>query len=82
VQNNTNSELHEISVKITHVKEFFEKEIMNQTIDFWFPGEELLFISPIIPHIEEYLIFIIEEENKKKLLSKKIDINLLNKVKS
>ncbi|MBD3340587.1 MAG: hypothetical protein GF353_15880 [Candidatus Lokiarchaeota archaeon] len=82
VQNNTDSELHEISVKITHVKEFFEKEIMNQTIDFWFPGEELLFISPIIPHIEEYLIFIVEEENKKKLLSKKIDINLLNKVKS
>jgi hypothetical protein len=77
VQNKTDKELNDVKVKITHVKEFFEKEIMNQTIDLWFPQEELLFISPIIPHINEYLFFIVEEDNKQQLLSKKIDLELL-----
>jgi hypothetical protein len=82
VHNNTEKEFNNVTIKITHVKEFFEKEIMNQIIDMWFPEEELMFISPIIPHINEYLFFIIEEENKEKLLSKKIDLNLLNRKKS
>ncbi len=81
VSNNTSKEI-EVSVKITHVKEFFEKEIMNQAVDLWYPDEELLFISPIIPHINEYLFFIIEEDNKNRLLSSKIDIDMLNKIKS
>ena len=51
---------------------------MDQVIDIWFPDEELLFISPILPQISEYLFFIIDENNKNKLLSKKIDINLLS----
>lgn len=79
VRNNTEQEYEGINVKITHVKEFFEKEIMNQTIESWFPKEELLFISPIIPHIDEYLFFLIEEENNKKLLTKKINIEVLKK---
>ncbi|MEJ2250914.1 MAG: hypothetical protein P8Y97_14835 [Candidatus Lokiarchaeota archaeon] len=77
VKNQTQKEYNNIRIKITHVREFFEKEIMNQTIDQWFPEEELLFISPIIPHIQEYLFFIIEKDNKEILLSKKIDIDLL-----
>ncbi|TXT64666.1 MAG: hypothetical protein BAJALOKI3v1_180029 [Promethearchaeota archaeon] len=79
VSNNTEKNFREISVKITHVKEFFEKEIMNQTIDEWYPEEELLFISPIIPHINEYLFFLIQEENNEKLLTKKIDLETLQK---
>jgi len=83
VMNNTDEELHNVAIKIMHVKEFFEKEIMNQIVEIWFPHEELLFISPVIPHINEYLFFIIEEENdKKKLLSTKIDTNTINKIKS
>ncbi|MHA1273047.1 MAG: hypothetical protein ACTSVV_17370 [Promethearchaeota archaeon] len=83
VKNNTDNELKNVNVKITHVKEFFEKEIMNQIVDIWYPQEELLFISPIIPGINEYLFFVIEEENnKKKILSSKIDINTINKIKS
>ncbi|MFX1337611.1 MAG: hypothetical protein ACFFDK_03295 [Promethearchaeota archaeon] len=77
VQNKTEKEFHNVRVKITHVKEFFEKEIMDQLIDIWFPKEELLFITPILPQINEYLFFIIDDKNKDKLLSKKIDINLL-----
>ena len=79
VKNNTEKEINNANVNITHVKDYFEKEIMNQEIDFWFPEEELLFISPIIPHINEYLFFIKNKENKENLLSKKIDLNLLDK---
>ncbi|TXT60738.1 MAG: hypothetical protein BAJALOKI2v1_80030 [Promethearchaeota archaeon] len=83
VRNNTEKEYDEIKVKITHVKEFFEKEIMNQTIEKWYPGEDLLFISPIIPHIDEYLFFLVEESNnQEKLLTQKIDINMLDKIES
>ena len=77
VQNKTDKEYNNVRVKITHVKEFFEKEVMDQMIDIWFAQEELLFISPILPQISEYLFFIIDDKNKEKLLSKKIDINLL-----
>jgi len=82
VQNNTDQEFNNLIVNITHVKEFFEKEVMNQIIEVWFPNEELLFISPILPHIDEYIFFIIKESDKKVLLSQKIDTNLLNKIKS
>jgi len=82
VRNNTGKEVNNIIINITHVKEFFEKEIMEQEIDLWFPEEELLFISPVIPGIFNYLFFITKKENKEKLLSKKIDLKLLNKSKS
>jgi hypothetical protein len=82
VKNNMEKEFQNMRIKITHVKEFFEKEIMNQHIDIWYQEEELLFISPIIPHINEYLFFIIEEENNQKLLAKKIDIESINKIES
>ena len=79
VKNTTEKEINNAKVNITHVKDYFEKEILNQEIDFWFAKEELLFISPIIPHINEYLFFIKNKENKKNLFSKKIDLNLLDK---
>jgi hypothetical protein len=79
VKNNTEKEINNAKVNITHVKDYFEKEILNQEIDLWFAEEELLFISPIIPHIHEYLFFIKNKENKENLFSKKIDLNLLDK---
>ena len=77
VQNNSLQKVKGIIVKINHLKEYFEKEIMIETIDNWFPQEELVFISPIIPHIDEYIFFIIDEVSNEKLLSKRIDLNLL-----
>ena len=77
VQNNSLEEVKGIIVKINHLKEYFEKEIMIETIENWFPQEELVFISPIIPHIDEYIFFIIDEVSNEKLLSKRIDLNLL-----
>ena len=77
VQNNSLQEVKGIIVKINHLKEYFEKEVMIETLDNWFPQEELVFISPIIPHIDEYIFFIIDEVSNEKLLSKRIDLNLL-----
>lgn len=76
-QNNTKEELNNLMVKVTHLKEFFEKEVLTEKIEMWFPEEELVFFSPIIPQINEYLFFIIDEKNNEKIYSKRIDINLL-----
>ncbi len=85
VQNNTDEELKDISIIITHVKEYFEKEVMDQDIDIWFPQEELLFVSPIVPRINEYLICIKKKDdngNSQKILTQRIDLNLINKITS
>jgi hypothetical protein len=85
IQNNTDEELTNISIIITHVKEYFEKEVMNQNVDFWFPQEELLFISPIVPHIDEYLVSIKKIDDSgssQKLLTQRIDLNEINKITS
>ena len=81
-QNNSNNEFHNILIKITNVKEYFEKEIMSEHIDIWFPEEKLVFVSPIISHINEYLFFIIDEKTKERLISKRIDLNLLKNQKN
>ncbi|MFX0144121.1 MAG: hypothetical protein ACFE9C_08585 [Candidatus Hodarchaeota archaeon] len=85
VQNNTKKELKNLSVTITHVKEYFEKEVLNQEIEYWFPQEELLFVSPIVPHIDEYLFSIKKEDGKgisQKLLTQRIDLKSINKITS
>ncbi len=85
IQNNTDKDLTNMSVTITHVKEFFEKVIMTQKVEFWFSLEELLFVSPIVPHINEYLVSIKQEDdhgNSNKILTHKIDLKLINKISS
>ncbi|MFX1418943.1 MAG: hypothetical protein ACFE9N_08505 [Promethearchaeota archaeon] len=83
VQNNTFEELKDISIIITHVKEYFEKEVMNQDVDLWFPQEELLFVCPIVPHINEYLLAIKMKNDSEKIeniLTHRIDLNKINKI--
>jgi len=85
IQNNMNEEIKNISIAISHIKEYFEKEISNQMIDIWYPEEELLFISPIVPYIDEYLISINKQDNEgnnQKILTQRIDLKLINKIKS
>ena len=53
---------------------------MNQYVDLWFPMEELVFISPLTPQVNEYLFFIIEKETNRRVLSQKIDISTLGKL--
>ncbi|MFX1289063.1 MAG: hypothetical protein ACFFFY_10965 [Promethearchaeota archaeon] len=79
VQNNSLQAIKGIVVRINHLKEYFEKEVMIETIDFWGAQEELVFISPIIQYIDEYIFFIIDEITNEKLLSKRIDLKLLEK---
>ena len=74
VENVSEEDKSNLSVKITHIKEFFEKELLDQEIDTWFQGEELLFISPIMPKIYEYLFFIVDKSNSEKMLTKRIDL--------
>lgn len=78
-RNGTDKEYNNIIIKISHVKDFFEKEIMNQKIEIWYPNEELLFISPVISHIQDYLFFLIEEESNERLLVRKINSATLKK---
>ncbi len=79
VQNNSLNAIKGTIVRINHLKEYFEKEVMIETIDFWDAQEELVFISPIIQYIDEYIFFIIDEVTNERLLSKKIDLKLLKK---
>jgi len=79
VQNNSLNAIKGIVIRINHLKEYFEKEVMIETIDFWDAQEELVFVSPIIQYIDEYLFFIIDEVTNEKLLSKRIDLKLLKK---
>ena len=58
---------------------------MNQEIDLWFPQEELLFVSPIVPHIDEYLFSISQQDgngNFQKILTQRIDLKIINKITS
>jgi hypothetical protein len=83
VQNNTDKELNNISITITHVREFFEKEVMSQKVEFWFPQEELLFISPIVPSIDEYLFSVNQQDDNgdaMKIFTQRIDLKLINKI--
>ncbi|MHA2006113.1 MAG: hypothetical protein ACXABO_01670 [Promethearchaeota archaeon] len=85
VRNNTDKDLKDVSIVITHVKEFFEKGVMEEEIDFWFPNEELLFISPVVPHINEYLISINQRDgdgNNQKIITQRIDLKLIKKITS
>ncbi|MCK4687746.1 MAG: hypothetical protein KAT66_06430, partial [Candidatus Lokiarchaeota archaeon] len=77
IKNNTKNEFKNLSVKVITIQDYFEKDIFNQIIDFWLSEEELNFVLPLFPQINEYFLFIIDETNKEKLLSKKIDINLI-----
>jgi hypothetical protein len=81
-RNDSKNEFHNLLIKITNIKEYFEKEIMSEHLDIWFPDEELVFISPIIPHIDEYVFCIIGEKNKERLISQRIDLNIIRNQKN
>jgi len=77
VKNIIKKPLIRLRVKIAYIQEFFEKEVLNEKVEIWFSEEEILLISPIIPGINDYLLYIIEENNKKIIFSKKIELNKL-----
>ena len=72
--NNSDKEIHDIKVSISHVKEFFEKQILNELVDDWYPHEELLFLAPLFLHIDNYILSIQQKDSKEKLFRKLIQI--------
>jgi len=73
VKNLTNLKISNLNVKLTLVKNFVEKDILNENIEFY-PKEEIVFVSPIIPQRNVY-IYLSIENSCNKLLSKMINLN-------
>ncbi len=84
VKNIAGRDLNNITIRITHIQEFFEAASWNTTIDVWYANEELVFQYPriISENSDEYMLRIEDQEGK--LLVKKIsspDLNLGGKFK-
>ncbi len=69
--------LFNVSVRISHVQEFFETEAWTNDIEEFFPGEELEFEYPRVKNDSEYLVTVLGEKGK--MLSKRVDIQKLVK---
>ena len=74
VKNIFSKPIEDLRAKISYLKDFFENEILNEKIDCWHPEEEILIISPIIPGISDYLLYIVGDGDKDILFSKKIEL--------
>ena len=77
VNNNSKKEFNDLIVRITYIKEFFEKEVLNEKVEKCLPEEELLFITPVIKYTNDYMFSITEEHTKRTIFSKKIDLELI-----
>jgi len=73
--NNSDKEILNTSIKITHLKDYLEKEIMKEFIDVWYPNEELIIGFPVLPEENEYLLTIKKKEDI--MLSRKINLKLI-----
>ncbi len=75
VKNISGRNLENITIRITHIQEFFETASWNTTIDVWYADEELIFQYPRIigENNDEYMLRI--EDPTGKLLVKKISFH-------
>lgn len=74
IRNVKGDEFSNLLIKIAHIKDFFERQILDHSIDYWYPNEDILFTLPIIPQKNEYIFLTIENSHNTKYLSKKIDL--------
>lgn len=79
VENHSSKDIIDLNVKITYIQEFFEKDILNESIELWSPNEKLIFIAPIVEGITDYLFFIIKKKHNTILFSRKISLNKTEK---
>jgi len=77
VKNNLKKEFNDLIIRITYIKEFFEKEVLNEKVEKCLPEEELLFITPVIKNTTNYLFSIIEEHSNRTIFSNKINLELI-----
>ncbi len=75
IKNISGRDLNNITIKISHIQEFFETASWNTTIDIWYTEEELIFQYPRIlgENNDEYMLRI--EDLTGKLLVKKISFH-------
>ncbi len=74
VKNQTNKEFKDLLIKITSLYEFFEQVILYDKIELWFPEEEILFILPEMMMENEYILYLLEQNQKKVIFQKKIKL--------
>ena len=77
VKNKSKKEFNDLLVRITYIKEFFEKEVLSEKVEKCLPEEELLFITPVIKNTNNYLFSIIEEHFNRTIFSNKIDLEVI-----
>ena len=75
IKNISDRDLSNITIRITHIQEFFETASWHTTIDTWYSDEELIFQYPRIfgENNDEYMLRI--EDQTGKLLVKKISFH-------
>jgi len=72
IQNSSKNELNDINIKIIYIMNYSEKEIFNLDLEYWLSEEILVFTTPIEPLINDFFIFITDNNMKRKLFSRKI----------
>ncbi|MFX1446373.1 MAG: hypothetical protein ACFFHV_23505 [Promethearchaeota archaeon] len=77
VKNKKEVEFNNLLIKIAHIKDYFERQILDHSIESWYPNENILFTLPLLPQKNEYLFLTIENSHKTKYLSKKIELEHL-----
>ncbi|MBD3229668.1 MAG: NADP oxidoreductase [Candidatus Lokiarchaeota archaeon] len=71
--NTSGRSLEDVTVNISHVSEFFETASYDDKINVWYPFEELEFQFPRVDNDQEYLVRVIDKNNR--VMTKSIDIN-------
>ena len=72
IQNTSKTELNDINMRIIYILNYSEKEIFNLDLEYWLSEEILVFNTPIEPLINDFFIFITDNNMKRKLFSRKI----------
>lgn len=68
--------LSNLRARVSYIQDFFEQEILNEGIEKCLPDEELLLVVPIPKKVNEYIFSIIKDSTKKKLYSRKLNLDL------
>jgi hypothetical protein len=78
LKNQTKTVYNQIEIKVMAIQNFFETEILHETIDEWLSEEELIIVLPEITISNEYLLSITNGHSKHTLFKQKINISINN----
>ena len=78
IKNQTQNIYNQVEIRVMAIQNFFESEILHETIDKWFSEEELIIILPEITISNEYLLSITNADSKHTLFKQKINISINN----